>query len=810
MVQIENKQILINGVPTLIMCGEIHYYRLQKKEWEGCIHALKRCGANAVATYIPWICHELEEGAIDLTGQTREQLNLKAFFELCEKNDLYIIARPGPFIMAEMKNEGIPFWVYEKYPDAIPIAWDDQPATTKTLDYLHPGYLTCVKSWYSAVMTLIRTHLIQHGGKIIAVQLDNEVGMLSWVSNAPVLTDHTIGLFEQWLEQHHQQTLAMRYGDGFNLRAPNEQCILTYHKDLGYFMRDYISRYFDVLRSMAISVGVTDVPFLINIHGTEAGRAYSYCIGLSQLYQSFHQDDGFISGSDHYLGEVDIGNFQDYYMLNCFTDCCNSKHQPLTSIEFEVGDGDYQFSSDRRVSPYSQNIKTRMFIAQGNRLINYYLFSGGENYRVTPSWNDGNDRIASTGQKHGFSAPIDHNGHPTSSFDMLCQVTHTIMTNASALATMTPEYDNLVFCFVPDYYMTEYCYPKSETEKTMIERIKRIRNGGCFNVLAKSLLLTNHQFPGFNIQDHDLSDLAVGTVVMICSTLYLCSDIQQSIVNFLKDGGHAFIYGELPLYDMEGHSCTILCDYLGVTNLSTTLNKPHHYLSVYPCGFADGQPEVPVSYAQTMEVSDADVFLRVYEDDGICGFIKDVGKGRVVCLTSYYHNNLSVMKALFEKLQIQSKWSHDFEYHGIWIASTKNAAQERFVHIINLDDRKKTGTIYENGQPVFSNLYLDRKGALMLPCHVMVLPDVCVSYSTAEIYDKTSSRITFRLTQMTDRICIQTDRQIAVEADATVKQQIKITRQGDLTTLEIYSRMFLDDLITIVLNELESDRHMIQ
>ena len=36
MVELKNKQILIDGQPRLIMCGEIHYFRLRRDEWDGC------------------------------------------------------------------------------------------------------------------------------------------------------------------------------------------------------------------------------------------------------------------------------------------------------------------------------------------------------------------------------------------------------------------------------------------------------------------------------------------------------------------------------------------------------------------------------------------------------------------------------------------------------------------------------------------------------------------------------------------------------------------------------------------------------
>jgi predicted O-linked N-acetylglucosamine transferase (SPINDLY family) len=75
---------------------------------------------------------------IDLAGWTRPELDLAAFIDLCRDNGLYFIARPGPFVMAEMKNEGLPHWLYTKYPEIIPVGWDGQPATTRTVDVLAP------------------------------------------------------------------------------------------------------------------------------------------------------------------------------------------------------------------------------------------------------------------------------------------------------------------------------------------------------------------------------------------------------------------------------------------------------------------------------------------------------------------------------------------------------------------------------------------------------------------------------------------------------------------------------------------------
>lgn len=49
MIEIKDKQIIIDGRAQLIMCGEIHYYRLKRETWEDRIERTSRCrGENSI------------------------------------------------------------------------------------------------------------------------------------------------------------------------------------------------------------------------------------------------------------------------------------------------------------------------------------------------------------------------------------------------------------------------------------------------------------------------------------------------------------------------------------------------------------------------------------------------------------------------------------------------------------------------------------------------------------------------------------------------------------------------------------------
>ena len=131
MITFQQKQLLIDGKPTFLLSGELHYFRQPKENWQYLLDEAKMLGLNCIASYIPWILHEEAEGEYNFS----DNLDLAAFLELIKENCFYFFLRPGPFIMAEMKNEGLPYWIAQKYPSAIPVGFDGEKKPSTTLDY---------------------------------------------------------------------------------------------------------------------------------------------------------------------------------------------------------------------------------------------------------------------------------------------------------------------------------------------------------------------------------------------------------------------------------------------------------------------------------------------------------------------------------------------------------------------------------------------------------------------------------------------------------------------------------------------------
>lgn len=800
MVELKDKQILIDGQPRLIMCGEIHYFRLRRDEWQDRIDKLKAAGCNAVASYVPWLCHEPLAGQFDLDGHTRPELDLAGFIDLCRDNQLLFLVRPGPFIMAEMKNEGVPFWVYEQHPEAVPVSWDGEPVPTRTLDYLSPGFLAAARGWYRAVMRVIAPRLQPVGGNIIAVQLDNEIGMLSWVTNRPDLTDQLLDDFVAWLRQHYDQpAFQSRYSfdlddaDSRNtaIRSPHEEYAPALMRDLGYYMRQRFARYVATLRGYAEEFGVTGVPFVINIHGTDASRGLPFPLGISQLYESYTQAAEYLAGSDHYLGDLNANSFQDLYLINALMDAVNLPNQPLSSVEFEAGSGDYGETYGGRYDPSAVDFKIRMCVAQGNRLLNYYLFSGGTNYRLPEALHDGNDRIAFTGERHGFAAPVNPEGELNYTYAPLARATRAMMAVADRLAVAREEHDRVAFGFIPDYYMTESRYPGSAAMHEIVQNLEANRGPGAWEILARAMLLAGYRFGAVDLQNR-LLDPQTTSAIALGSARYMDGAIQRRLVDYLTAGGGLLLYGELPRFDMEARPCTILADALGLSPVGSRQASAHYFVSLVAEGWAAPRPEMRTHYAQGFAASRGEVLLRVYDTGEACGFDVPLGTGRAIVLTTAYRCDIPLFRAALERLGATAGLCHDSPHYGIFMTSTASDDGARFLHLLNLDGFAKTIHLTEHEQPLLGGraLTLERRAGIMLPLNLRC-GDVRIVYSTAEIAEIGPDAISFHLTQPQDVIAIETTRQLAPSAAYRVEQH------GTTTLIISNKPACLDDRLTI-------------
>ncbi|MFD2081240.1 beta-galactosidase [Actinopolymorpha cephalotaxi] len=753
-VRLSRRRLLVNGRPELVFAGEVHYFRLHRRDWADRLDRLVEAGCTAVASYMPWLVHERPDGEIDLRGNTSEYRDLVGFLDLAAERDLLVIARPGPFVMAELKNEGIPYRVYREHPEILPVGWDGRPGTTRTVDYLADGFLTEVDRWYAQIMPVLAERQVSRGGPVAAVQLDNEIGMLSWVSNTPELTDQMLSDFAVWsVKRWGSDGVQARHGldpddvpawrHGVRSPAPGS---LALHHDLSEYHRDRYDRYVTHLRANAESHGLTDVPFLINIHGTGGGRGRTYPIGISQLYPSYRGKPQLTSGSDHYLGDLTVENVADLYVMNAFMAAVHDEDQPLTSLEFEAGLGDYGEDLSRQVPPEALALKTRLCVAQANRLVNYYLFAGGHNPPLEEKVGDGNDRIAFTGERHGFTAPIGPEGAPNASYPVLRDTVTAVSGAGHLLADMDEEYDDLALAFVPDHYLTEYAHPGDDARGAVVAELEQFRGMGSRDVVARAMLLGGFSFPAVDVQSDLQADLdtdpaggaAAGRAIVLTSASTLAAPVQQRLADFVLAGGRLLLAGMVPTRDTDGSACTILGDALGVRGGATVAGNERVFPSVRAEGWTTAHAEVRVGVLQHLELGedaqDAEVFARETATGNAVAVEVHPGRGHALVLACDYICDLDFWRALLARLGVRPRYTHDATAPGIVVTSTVDGDGQRLLHLINVGPVDQSFVVSDGTGPLFdgARVHLPARSGRILPLNVRT-EDGVLAWSTCEL-----------------------------------------------------------------------------
>lgn len=791
---IKDKQLLLDGIPQTLMFAEFHYYRTKRSEWEDRIKQIVDAGFQGIASYIPWLLHEYHEKDFDFTGKYHEAHDLIGFIELVESYGLYFIPRPGPFIMAEMKNDGIPFWVSQKYPDVKPITWHHHEGTTVTVDYMNEHFLKASKSYYEQVIPILVDHMYPKG-KIIALQLDNEVGMLSWVSNNPELNDPVIKSFTDFIKTSYQNPLELYpfINNSFDeikhkIRVPETSYLNQLHFDLGHFFRTRLASYITYLKNISIDLGFNQNLFIINIHGCSAGRSTTYPIGLSQLYEAYTNQKDMISGSDLYINDFDVPTFQDSYMANILTDALNDEDQVLTSLEFSAGTGDYGDNYSQRYSTSRIDLMTRSFVALGNRLLNFYTFAGGTNYRLNDHLGDGNDRIATTGERHGFAAPIDPEGNKSYVFDKTKEVVTLMKYHQFHLAKQKPVFDDITYGFIPDYFMTEFHYP--DVSPTIHQNISKYRGGMFWDVISKSLLLLNYHFDATDLQRFNPDP---NKLLLLPSATYMEAFIQQKIVDFLKQDGRLLLYGELPRFDLKGNDCSILSDYLELEFIQNEIHKPHPYRSsIISKHILEGKKELHRPFWQTWKTSDPkNVLLSVYGINEDCGFIFDKPYKKAIIITSEFHSDLEAFEKFMRFFNV-NKHIHTstISYHGVFVFQSQNEELESYMHIINLDDFNKTFEVLLQGKPRL--IELESRQALMLPMNLKLNSDIKILYTTNEIDAFDDNHLSIKLAGKSFNLQLETKKLVTCD-DPFVKIKVK----DSIVEIVRTNRLFDESHITI-------------
>ncbi len=167
----DSQSLIVGGKRVCPVMGEVHYSRIPAGEWAAAVRRMKAGGVTIVATYVFWNHVEEQEGIYNWSGQR----NLRQFLEVCRGEQMPVILRIGPFCHGEVRNGGLPDWLWNPSPIAPGRAdgglAEAKPMRLRSTDARFLGY---VERLYRQIFTQVQGLQWKDGGPVIAAQFDNE------------------------------------------------------------------------------------------------------------------------------------------------------------------------------------------------------------------------------------------------------------------------------------------------------------------------------------------------------------------------------------------------------------------------------------------------------------------------------------------------------------------------------------------------------------------------------------------------------------------------------------------------------------
>ena len=713
---VENGQFWLDGQPQLIQAGEFHYFRTPREEWRHRLGLLKAAGFNAVASYIPWLWHQLDEDVSDFDGNSHPMRNLAGFLDLAAEMGLLIIARPGPYINAETINEGIPPWVFRKYPQVTYINQDHQPQNI--VSYLHPDFLAVVRKWYRAVFQVLAPRQVTQQGKIVLIQLDNEMGMMHWVRNMMDINPDTLARFASYLEKTYNRDLTRRYPAGQlqdflrkEISQPTETWSEKSLRDYKFFYREYLEEYCSILWSEAKANGM-EVPPVINIHGFANGGK-TFPIGLSQLINVMRME-GIISATDVYPGIIGEGTYHQLVLVNEITKALQNPQQPLFSIEFQAG-GNQDHSNGQ--SSFN-DLHSRLCISTGMRAINHYLFCDGEN-----------NPVLSPVKRHDWGHPVRKDGTLRRHYHRYPQLSNVLHSYGADLVLARPRTVTSIG-FILDYFMTEVSNSFTR-EATRI--ITHQRDVVLFDMIARGLALSHRPFNVIDLERQPL-DVKQTPLLWVMMEKQCSAPIQQKLAEYILQGGKLILAGRICETDLSGSPCTILKDAIGIQGVKT--DPPFTGSLVDAFDYVD----IPVSFLETYTGSYDEVFA-ISKEGETAGFIQSCGKGQVMvfgaAMTADTLDDLDVVHQMALKMECQPL----FHLEPWADARISCGANGDFLFLANYqEDPVDTVVNYEN-HPLFGGnaIHLPARRGAILPLDWQAHEGIRIHFITSEVVGVTDT-----------------------------------------------------------------------
>ena len=552
---------VIDGKPSYLYSGEFHYFRVPKKDWKRRMELFKAAGGNCLATYVPWLIHEPEEGTF-LFGNT-DIRDLELFIQTAKEVGLYLIIKPGPYQYSELRNSGVPEWLMAKYPEMRAQNFDG--SYRNVISYVHPLFLEKTAKWFDKVCPIFAKYTTDKGGPIAVIQLDNECdGMQLWnggmdYNKVSMGFGQPTGRYTLFLKNKYTtiDKLNTAYKTTYNeftkvepidYRTASNEFDLRKAKDYTDFYFSTIADYFQFLQGLIQKAGIH---VLLDHNAYNTGASGHYLEAVNRL-----GNKEFLLGIDHYynLGQTwaPVNNPDPQWAIRVFQslETLRLLGYPPSVFEFPAG----SLSDWPPITPRDVEAAYMMHLGFGLKGSNYYIYTGGPNPM----------QFGLTSDDYGYNAAITSDGQIAPLYETEKKIGSFIKDNkwfynSDRVNDCRIAYD-LKISRASEYWKGKSGFLVTDPD------VYTFSQKGMIN----TLFCGSYSPIICNLDSEDwMTDTSSPMIVLSSSCMSASS--QRRVIDFLKRGGKVLLCPVIPEYNENFEPCTLLKDFLGSPEIK--LNK---------------------------------------------------------------------------------------------------------------------------------------------------------------------------------------------------------------------------------------------
>lgn len=666
----------VNGENAFFISGEFHYFRVPAFDWKRRMELYKNAGGNCIATYVPWCIHEQEEGKIVFDDMP--QRNLTKFLQTAKEVGLMVVLRPGPYQYSELVGSGLPDWLLSDYPQLMAKDINGNTFHDFSISYLHPLFLEKVRRYYIAFAEVVRPFI---GDPVVMLQTDNEAtGVHVWFGSIDYNRD-TYGFGKE--DGRYAQFLQHRYGDIAALNAAYQ----TEYQSFAEIMpvdcgkgdivarrrRDYYDCYYDSIADymVLLSDWLYEDGLKLPICHNSANPSMNSCF----LETVQKMDKPFLLGSDHYYNlhqDWSQNNPTPQYAIRVYYSMEMMRLMGMPPSVLELPGG-----SPSDTPPILPNDLLACYytnLAMGMKGLNYYIYTGGENFEDT----------GATCKVYDYNAFVRADGTLNATFESLKTIngfmnSHTWMQRANRRAAAVVGFD---------WFTTRE--ENSDFAGGTTDSFRFTTNGILYTMMCGK----------YGPEMVNLTDaLDLSRPLIVASGDKMRKVVQENLVRFVQDGGKLLLFGILPTMDENGYPCGVLREFL--SNPKTV--KPHRPRAV--CVREIGNVYGLTCEALFEELPKGAVSIGEEIMSHLsAGFDMKVGKGRVIYLAASWmmktFDQANMMEYLL--LQLGAKPTVKSSNRNIFTSLIADKDGHKVLFVMNLYSSPQDTTVLiydESGNP---------------------------------------------------------------------------------------------------------------